>query len=96
MSVDEFEEKTRTNVIARRNQLLGLWAGKQLGLSGSHLERYAVDLHDADFEECGPRDVIRKITRDLACAGVEIRDETVTAILSKAEADARRELLSTD
>ena len=96
MSLEDFEEITRTNVVARRNQLMGLWAGKQLGLSGAHLERYTAELHEADYEECGPRDVVRKIARDLAKAGIEVGDELVGEFLSKAEADARRELLSTD
>lgn len=96
MSVDDFEEITRTSVVARRNQLMGLWAGKQLGLSGFHLEHYAAEMHDADYEECGPGDVVSKITCDLAKAGIEVGDEAVTKILAKAEANARRELLSTD
>jgi hypothetical protein len=96
MALEDFEDITRTNVIARRNQLMGLWAGKQLGLSGNDLERYAVELHDADYEECGPRDVIRKVAGDLASSGIKVSSETVTKILWKAEAEARRELLSTD
>ena len=96
MSLEEFEDMTRTNVVALRNQLIGLWAGKQLGLSGSHLERYAAEMHDADYEESGPRDVVRKVAGDLANAGIKVGDEAVTKLLSKAEADARRELLSTD
>lgn len=93
---DEFEEMTRTSVVARRNQLLGLWAGRRLGLSGTQLERYAIEVHDADFEVSGPKDVVDKVIRDLARADIAVGDATVTQFLAKAEADARRELLSTD
>lgn len=96
MSLEQFEELTRSNVVARRNELMGLWTGKQLGLTGDDLEKYALALHHADFEECGPRDVVRKVVQDLTGAGIDAEAEFVTRLLSKAEAEARRELLSTD
>ena len=51
---------------ARRNKLLGLWAADLMGKSGEDAAAYALDVVNADFEEAGYEDVIRKVTADLA------------------------------
>jgi hypothetical protein len=43
----------RFRTIARRNKLLGLWAARQLGKSGTEAEAYAGTMVMADFEEPG-------------------------------------------
>ena len=50
---------------ARRNKLLGLWAAKQMGISGVDAEAYAKQVVIADFEEPGDADVLRKVLGDL-------------------------------
>ncbi len=50
---------------ARRNKLLGLWAAELLGKSGDAATDYAMSVVNADFEEAGIEDVVRKVAADL-------------------------------
>ena len=50
---------------ARRNKLLGLWAAGLMGKSGDDAAAYAMDVVNADFEEAGVEDVVRKVAGDL-------------------------------
>jgi hypothetical protein len=50
---------------ARRNKLLGLWAAELLGQSGDAATEYAMTVVNADFEEAGIEDVVRKVAADL-------------------------------
>lgn len=51
---------------ARRNKLTGLWAAGLLGLSGDAAADYAMSVVQADFEEAGDDDVVRKLVKDLS------------------------------
>jgi hypothetical protein len=51
---------------ARRNKLAGLWAAELLGKSGDAAAAYAMEVVQADFEEAGIEDVVRKLAADLA------------------------------
>ena len=51
---------------ARRNKLVGLWAAGLMGKSGDDATAYAMTVVEADFEEAGIEDVVRKLTADLA------------------------------
>ncbi len=50
---------------ARRNKLVGLWAAGLLGKSGDDAAAYALTVVEADFEEAGIEDVVRKVAADL-------------------------------
>jgi hypothetical protein len=52
-------------VEARRNRLLGEWAGDLLGKEGDEKAAYAREVVKADFEEAGDEDVFRKVSGDL-------------------------------
>ncbi|MFN3722231.1 MAG: DUF1476 domain-containing protein [Paracoccaceae bacterium] len=51
---------------ARRNKLVGLWAAGLLGKTGDEASAYAMTVVEADFEEAGIEDVVRKVAADLA------------------------------
>jgi hypothetical protein len=54
----------------RRDKLLGLWAAALLGKAAGHeSEAYAKQVVEADFEEKGDDDVLRKVLSDLQTAG---------------------------
>jgi hypothetical protein len=81
---------TADSVIARRNVLLGLWAGRMIGLQGDALTDYAREMVLADLAEAGDEDLVRKLHIDLAAHGIDmpptrlrrqIRDKHVTAYL---------------
>ena len=82
------DEELRFKATARRNKLLGLWAAEKLGKSGADADAYAKAVVVADFEEAGDQDVLRKVTGDLAAAGVSVPETEVqrvmTALLIKA------------
>lgn len=79
-------------VTARRNKLLGLWAAAKLGLTEAESEAYAKAVVQADFEETGDEDVIRKLIGDLLKGGVETSDIEVRDMLAKKTAEAREQI----
>jgi len=65
------DEEMQFRITARRNRLLGEWAGRQMGLSEVESESYAKDVIRSDFEEAGELDVMRKVLGDLTAAGID-------------------------
>jgi hypothetical protein len=80
-------------VHARRNRLLGMWAAERMGLNQAEAEAYAKSVVQADFEESGDEDVVRKLLGDLTMAGVESDEGDVRAALEATEVEARRALM---
>jgi hypothetical protein len=78
---------------ARRNRLLGEWAAGRMKLSQAETDAYAKAVVQADFEEAGDEDVIRKLLGDLTSAGVETSDAEVRAALEEKTVEARRALM---
>ncbi|HZH09939.1 MAG TPA: DUF1476 domain-containing protein [Microvirga sp.] len=64
-----YDEELRFRATARRNKLLGLWVAERLGKTGAEAEAYAKGVVQADFQEPGDADVLRKIRQDLDSAG---------------------------
>lgn len=87
------DEDTQFRVTARRNRLLGQWAAEQMGLSAVEAEAYAKAVVQADFEEAGDEDVIRKLLGDLTSAGIEANETDIRAALEAKLVEARRALL---
>ena len=87
------EEEMTFRVTARRNRLVGQWAAAKMGLTPEETDAYAKAVVQADFEEAGDEDVIRKLLGDLTAAGVETNDSTVRQALADALVDARRQLM---
>lgn len=78
---------------ARRNRLLGEWAAARMSLSAAETEAYAKAVVQADFEEAGDEDVIRKLLGDITSAGVDTDEAEVRAALDAKTVEARRALL---
>ena len=87
------DEEMMFRVTARRNRLLGQWAGEKMGLTAEETDAYAKAVVQADFEEAGDEDVVRKLLGDLTSADVEIDDAAVRAALAEKTIEARRQLL---
>ena len=87
------DEEMMFRVTARRNRLLGQWAGEKMGLTAEETDAYAKAVVQADFEEAGDEDVIRKLLGDLTSADVEIDDAAVRAALAEKTIEARRQLI---
>lgn len=80
-------------IVARRNKLLGQWAAKLMGLTPEETDAYSKAVVQADFEEVGDEDVIRKLLGDLTGAGVEMDEATVRKALADQTVEARRQLI---
>lgn len=78
---------------ARRNRLLGQWAAEQMKLSPVEAEGYAKSVVQADFEEGGDEDVVRKLLGDLVSAGVDISESDVRSALDAKSVEAKRQLM---
>ena len=80
-------------ITARRNKLLGHWAAEKMGLTPEETAAYATAVVQADFEEAGDEDVVRKLMGDLTSAGVEIDDAAIRAALEEQMIEARRQFI---
>ena len=87
------DEDTAFRVAARTNKLLGHWAAAKMGLTAEETDAYGKAVVQADFEEAGHEDVIRKVLGDLTSAGVEIDESDVRAALEEKSVEARRQLM---
>jgi hypothetical protein len=87
------DEELKFKVNARRNRLLGEWAGKQLGLAGAELEAYAKSVVMADFEKPGDDDVLEKVFGDLAKKGLPVTAGVVRAEMEKLLAVAKDQIM---
>lgn len=87
------DEEMAFRVTARRNRLLGQWAATQMGLTPEESDAYAKAVVQADFEEAGDEDVIRKLLGDLTAAGVDTDDAAVRQALEEQTVEARRQLI---
>ena len=90
------DEEMHFRVHARRNRLLGQWAAERMGLSAVEAEGYAKSVVQADFEEAGDEDVIRKLLGDLVSAGIEVSEADVRTAMNAKAIEAKRALMGED
>ncbi|MCF8710036.1 DUF1476 domain-containing protein [Rhizorhapis sp. SPR117] len=89
------DAETQFKIIARRNRLLGQWAAAKMGLTQEETDAYAKAVVQADFEEAGDEDVIRKVLGDLTSAGVDADETMVRTALDEKAVEARRQFMET-
>jgi hypothetical protein len=87
------DEDMAFRVAARRNRLLGQWAAEKMGLTPEETDAYAKEVVQAEFEEAGDEDVIRKVLGDLTSAGCDIDEAGVRGALEAKNVEARRQLM---
>ena len=87
------DEDVAFRITARRNRLVGHWAAEKMKLTPEEADAYAKAVVQADFEEAGDEDVIRKLAGDLTAAQVEISDAEIRAVLNDKTAEARRQFM---
>jgi hypothetical protein len=87
------DEDTTFRIAARRNRLLGQWAAALMKLTPEETDAYAKSVIQADFEEAGDEDVIRKLLGDLTAAGVDMDEAAIRAALEDKSVEARRQLM---
>ncbi|MFN4113122.1 MAG: DUF1476 domain-containing protein [Sphingomonadaceae bacterium] len=84
---------TAFRVAARRNRLLGEWAAGEMKLTAEETDSYRKAVVQADFEEAGDEDVIRKLLGDLTAAGCNVSEADIRAKLEEKAIEARRQLM---
>lgn len=87
------EEETAFRIAARRNRLLGEWAAGLMKLTPEEADAYRKAVVQADFEESGDEDVVRKLLGDLTAAGTNVSEADIRARLEEMTIEARRQLL---
>ena len=90
------DEEMAFRLTARRNRLVGAWAAQRMKLTPAEADAYAKAVVQADFEESGDEDVVRKLLGDLVSAGVEMDERGIRAALAEAMVEARRQLIGTE
>jgi hypothetical protein len=87
------DEEMAFRITARRNRLVGGWAAGLMGLTAAESDAYCKAVVQADFEEAGDEDVIRKLLGDLVSANVEMDEAGIRSALHDATIEARRQLI---
>ncbi len=90
------KEQGRDAVRARRNHLIGHWAGRLLGLDGADLGTYAADLHEADHAVAGDDDILAKLKKDFAAQSIALDDREIARVLRDRHGQALRETSCTE
>jgi len=90
------DEDMHFRITARRNRLLGQWAAHQMRLTPEETDAYAKAVVQADFEEAGDEDVVRKLLGDLTAAGVDTDEAAVRKALHDQTIEARRQLMQSE
>jgi hypothetical protein len=64
-----------------------------MGLDAAETEAYARSVVQAEFEEAGDEDVVRKLLGDLISAGVDIDEPEIRAALADHAIEARSQIV---
>lgn len=86
------DEELRFKAEARRNRLLGQWAGGKLGLSGPALDDYVKAVRKADLAQKGDEDVFQKIKKDFSDKGVSVADKELRKAIDDFLAQAAQQI----
>lgn len=87
------EEETAFRILARRNRLLGEWAAGLMQLTPEETDAYRKAVVQAEFEEAGDEDVVRKLLGDLTAAQIEVSEADIRTKLAEMAVESRRQLL---
>jgi hypothetical protein len=89
-----FDEENAFKIAARANRLIGEWAAGLMGLTAEEADAYRKSVVQADFEEAGHEDVIRKLLGDLTQAGSDVDEAAIRAKLEECTIEARRRFMA--
>lgn len=88
----QLDQEQAFKVGARRDKLFGQWLAGKLGKSGDAAEAYAKEVVASNFEKPGDDDMLAKVRKDIAAAGVKIDDNELIAKLHAVHEDAARQI----
>ena len=87
-----FEEELEFKVRARRDRLVGLWAGGLMGLKDADLEAYVASLVHADLSTPATEEVYQKVVADFGRHGVGVRPQEVRSRIAELTVAAREHM----
>ena len=73
----KLDEELKFKATARRNRLLGHWAGEKMGFSEAECDAYAKEVIKSDFEKPGDDDVLQKVLTDFQGKSVEESEQSL-------------------
>ena len=85
------DEDIKFKLKAKRNKLLGAWAGETL--QKENLEEYIKEVRESDLVKPGDEDIIEKIMKDFSLNNQEITREELLQKFTGCEKKARDELI---
>ena len=88
------DEELRFRVEARRDNLLGLWAAGEMGISGAEADAYAKSIVEADMTQAGDEDVFQKIKSDLAAKAIARTDHLIRSKMDELLATAKVQVMT--
>ena len=88
------DEEAAFRVAARRNRLLGEWAAGLMNLTDEETDAYKKSVVQADFEEAGDEDVIRKLLGDLTASETDVSEADIRAKLDEMAVEAKRQIMN--
>jgi hypothetical protein len=86
------DEALEFKATARRNRLLGLWAGELMGLEEQHLQDYAAAIVRSEVTAPDDEDVLRRVSGDLSGAGLKVSEGQVRGKMDELLAVARGQI----
>jgi hypothetical protein len=87
------DQELQFRMLARRNRLIGYWAADRMHLTPAERDAYAKAVVQADFEEAGDEDVVRKLLGDLTAAGIDVDERQIRLVLEEKAAEAKKQVL---
>ena len=88
------DQKLDFAVEARLSKLYGLWAAEKLGLDGDNANTYAGDVIEANLEEPGFNDILRKVRADFDEKGLDISNHMMEVELENCLNEAKKQIAS--
>jgi len=90
----QHDQELQFKVTARRNRLLGEWAGGLLGLAGDGLKAYAAEVVQSDFDKPGDEDVLEKVLGDLNGKNIQVTNHQVRKQMDELMMEAKKQVMS--
>ena len=88
------DQELQFKVMARRNRLLGEWAGALMGLEGDALKNYAKEVVQSNFDKPGDEDVFEKVQGDLTGKKVEMSEHILRKQMTDLLAAAKKQVMA--
>ena len=85
------DEDVKFKLKAKRNKLLGEWAGETL--QKENLEEYIKEVRESNLVKPGDEDIIEKIMKDFSSNNQEITREELLQKFTECDKKARKELM---